>query len=95
MNITIPKLKLILWKKIEMPEKKKDTQGVFQKTGGTTEMTGYLFHDEFHSELYFVSPKNDFRNLEGKTVDLFIKATYDEYNRKNKFVLDGVVAVKA
>lgn len=81
-----------LWKKVDMPEKKRNTQGVFEKTGGTTEMTGYIIHDEFGSEIYIISADSSFRqlvNVKGVTVQM--DGSYDDYGRKNKFKLVGIV----
>jgi len=81
-----------MWKKVEMPESKRNDKGVFERTGNKTEMTGYYIHDEFGSELYIISATNRYRDLEGKeglTVELDI--TYDDYGRKNKIKLNTVV----
>jgi len=81
-----------LWKKVEMPEKKRNAQGVFEKTGGSTEMTGYVIHDEYGSELYIISADGQYRalqNVKGITVQL--EGSYDDYGRKNKFKLVGII----
>jgi len=82
------------WKKVEMPEKARNAKGDYEKTGKSVEMTGYSFHDLMGEELYFISPKNEFRSLEGKHVTLVIKATYDDYGRKNKYSLESVEEAK-
>jgi len=81
-----------LWKKVDMPEKKRNTQGVFEKTGGSTEMTGYVIHDEFGSEIYIISAEAKFRelvNVKGVTVQM--DGSYDDYGRKNKFKLVVII----
>jgi len=80
--------KLKLWKKVEMPERKRNTQGVFEKTGSTTEMTGYVIHDQFGSELYIISADSKYREFDGKDGLLVqLEISYDDYGRKNKIKL--------
>jgi len=84
-----------LWKKVEMPERKRNAQGVFEKTGGMSEMTGYVIHDEFGSELYIITSDSQFRtlvNVKGITVQL--EVSYDDYGRKNKIKLAGIIPPK-
>lgn len=96
MIIFKPQESMILkyWKKVEMKDKQRNDKGDYVATGKMVEMTGYSFFNEFGEELYFISPKNDFRDYEGKQVMISVKASYDDYGRKNKFVLDQVDLVK-
>jgi len=76
-----------------MPERalNKD-KGVFEKTGKTTEMTGYVIHDEYGSEVYLISADPQYRtlvNVQGITLQL--EGSYDDYGRKNKFKLAGMI----
>jgi len=81
-----------LWKKVEMPERKRNDKGVFEKTGGSTEMTGYIIHDEYGSELYIISADSQFRTLQNvKGVTVQLDGSYDDYGRKNKFKLVGII----
>jgi len=86
-TIKVEGLRMKLFKSVDMPEKVKNEKGTFEKTGKSITMTGYDLYDQMGSELYFVSPNNLWRTLEGKIVDIVIEASYDDYNRKNKFVL--------
>jgi len=80
------------WKLVQMPRKEKSSiTGKFEVVPGeVTDMTGYRIQDEFGSEMYFVSPKNDFRNLKGQKINIEIEGSYDEYNRKNKYSLKAM-----
>jgi len=86
---------MMMWKKVNMPEKIRNTvSGVFEKTGKDTEMTGYYFHDIMGEEIYFVSPKNEFRELLHKSVNVELNVVFDDYSRKNKLSLSNVTEAK-
>jgi len=89
------KCEMKLWKKVEMPERKRNTQGVFEKTGAMSEMTGYVIHDEFGSELYIISADAQFRPLVNvKDITVQLEISYDDYGRKNKIKLAGMIPPK-
>jgi len=89
--------KLVMWEKTEMPESvmEKDEAGktVFRKTGKKVENSTYHFRDEFGDKLSFMSPNNNYRNLEGQDIELELEIGYDDFKRKNKMSLVSVSPV--
>jgi len=91
-------VKLLMWEKTEMPEssmeKDANNKTVFKKTGKMTEMTTYTFRNGFGEKLVILSKYNNYRELEGKVVDLVLDVQFNDFSRKNKISLESIAERK-
>jgi len=87
-------VRMVLWKKTDMPEKARNIEGKYEPTGKTVEMSTYTFHDEFGSELKFTSPKNEYREFINQEVQLIVRGEYNDYDRKNQWRLVNVLPAR-
>lgn len=90
MNVTLENMQLVMWDKVDMPDRiKNPTTGEWTKTGTTVEKTRYYLRDEFGNKLVFLAG-NEYRDLEGSTVILNLEINYNEYQNKNEVKLTGI-----
>jgi len=84
------KTTLLMWEKTDMPDSNYDeATKKWIKTGGKTEKTTYTFRDIDGSKLVFLSG-NKYREYEGRSVNLQIDLSYDNFTRANKLKLESV-----
>jgi len=86
-------VKLKMWERTMMPESnmvEKDGKKQFEKTGGTTEMTTYIFRDYAGETLKILSKDNSFRGLEGEEVKIGIEVVFNDFQNKNRVSLVSV-----
>jgi len=82
-------IKLVMWKKLEMPERNYNQETkAWEKTGKTTERTEYTFRDEFGDVLVLIG-SNEYRELEGRQCDVTVGIRYNEFSRKNTLSLES------
>jgi len=92
MKVTIKDLEVKLWEKTEMPEALKgadgkmvkDEKGKVVNTGKMVEYTTYTFRDITGETLKLMTAKNQFRELEGSTIDLVLNLTRREFQGKTE-----------
>lgn len=90
---------LLMWEKTLMPESimvddEATKKKIFKKTGSKIEMTTYTLRDGFGDKLVLLSKNNDFRNLEGKRVQIILEVKRDEFKNLNKLSLAELSEVK-
>jgi len=82
-------VKMVMWQKREMPERKYNAETKeWEKTGETTERTEYTFRDEFGDVLVLLG-NNDYRELEGQDVVVTVGIRYNDFSRKNTLSLES------
>jgi len=91
----LQKVKLIMFEKVEMPESEmkeneKTGKKEFIKTGKKVEMTSYTFRDAFGDKLVLLSKNNEYRNLEGETVDIEVELKHNAFTNKTQVSLAQV-----
>jgi len=90
----IARVKLMFWKKTEMPESKMiegaDGKKSFVKTGSKVEMTTYTFRDSFGDSIEILSKENGYRVFEGKFVDVDFDIKFDEFKKVVRVKLAAV-----
>lgn len=85
-------VKLVLYENVSMPERQKNpTTKLWEPTGKTEELTGYTFLDGFGNKLYAVSKDAQWRTLMGQEVYVNLDVTYNDFERKLRARLYGVV----
>jgi len=90
MQATIRGLELVMWEKVDMPDSVYNKEKkAFEKTGKFIERTSYTFRDEFGDKIVFFGD-NNYREYERQGVDIDVKLSYDDYNRKIKVSLASV-----
>jgi len=64
----------------------KDSAGktVFNKTGNKVENSTYTIKTLEEDKLIFLSSENQYRNLEGKRIDLEVDLVHDDFKSVNK-----------
>jgi len=87
MQVQIEGVKMAMWEKTEMPEKRLNPEsGKYEKTGQKEERTTYTFKDEFGEKLTFLG-KNDWRELEGRDCDITLAIRYNDFDRVTRVSL--------
>jgi len=86
-------VRLVMFERTMMPEstmQEVDGKKKFVKTGKETEMTTYTFRDEFGDKLIVLSPKNEYRSLEGEDVSIEVEISYNDFQKRNRVSLKSV-----
>jgi len=89
-DITLDGITLKMWEKTMMNESVfSEEEGKYKRTGKKVEQTTYTFVDEVGDKLVFLSDNNALRSQEGKTGELFLALSYDNFNKRNKIQFKG------
>lgn len=84
MVVELKNVEFKMWEKLEMDESSynKETKS-FVKTGKKEEKTTYILRDLVGDKLVLLG-NNDYRNLEGKRVDVQLDLVHDEFKKINR-----------
>jgi len=81
---------LVMWEKVDMPVSIKDeATGKWVKTKETEERTRYYLRDEFGEKLEFLAG-NEYRDMEGTSVQLTLGIQYNDWKNANEVKLVGL-----
>jgi len=79
-------VKMVMWERVEMPHREKNSEGVWVKTGTMDERTKFTFKSEEGDVLKLFGDAK-YRELEGHNVVVTMGMPYDSFNDINKLTL--------